>query len=144
VADFVKAGADWVSVHVEASPHLHRTLQQIRHLGAKAGVVLNPHTSEESIRHVLPDADLVLVMSVNPGFGGQSFISSAYQKIRDIKILVASRAVEVSVDGGVKRDNAGALARAGASVLVAGSAVFGTPDPAQAVRELRSASEVAK
>jgi ribulose-phosphate 3-epimerase len=144
VDTYVRAGADWVTVHVEACTHLQRALSLIREAGARAGVALNPGTSPECLRYVLDDLDLVLVMSVNPGFGGQSFISSAYQKIRDIKILVASRAVEVSVDGGVKRDNAGALARAGASVLVAGSAVFGTPDPAQAVRELRSASEVAK
>jgi ribulose-phosphate 3-epimerase len=107
-------------------------------------VALNPGTSSEGLRYVLDDLDLVLVMSVNPGFGGQSFIPSAYQKIRDIRTLVGSRTIEVSVDGGVKRDNAGALVQAGASVLVAGSAVFGSPDPAQAVRELRSASEVAK
>ena len=93
---------------------------------------------------MLDDLDLVLVMSVNPGFGGQTFIASAYQKIRDIRSLVGSRVIEVSVDGGVKRDNAAALAQAGASVLVAGSAIFGSPDAAQAVRELRSASEVAK
>jgi len=144
VDTYVRAGADWVTVHVEACTHLQRALAQIREAGAKAGVALNPGTSPDSLRYVLDDLDLVLVMSVNPGFGGQSFISSAYQKIRDIRSLIVSRAVEVSVDGGVKRDNAGALVRAGASVLVAGSAVFGSPDAAQAVRDLRSASEVAK
>ena len=96
------------------------------------------------LQYVLDDLDLVLVMSVNPGFGGQSFIPTAYAKIREIRTLLGDRPVEVSVDGGVKRGNAGALAKAGASVLVAGSAIFGSPDPAQEVRALRSASEVAK
>jgi len=144
VETYVRAGADWVTVHLEACTHLQRTLAQIREAGARAGVALNPGTSPEGLRYVLDDLDLVLVMSVNPGFGGQTFIASAYQKIRDIRSLVGSRVIEVSVDGGVKRDNAAALAQAGASVLVAGSAIFGSPDAAQAVRELRSASEVAK
>ena len=144
VETYVRAGADWVTVHLEACTHLQRTLAQIREAGARAGVALNPGTSPEGLRYVLDDLDLVLVMSVNPGFGGQTFIASAYQKIRDIRSLVGSRATEVSVDGGVKRDNAATLAQAGASVLVAGSAIFGSPDAAQAVRDLRSASEVAK
>ena len=144
VETYVRAGADWVTVHLEACTHLQRTLALVREAGARAGVALNPGTSPEGLRYVLDDLDLVLVMSVNPGFGGQTFIASAYQKIRDIRSLVGPRAIEVSVDGGVKRDNAAALAQAGASVLVAGSAIFGSPDAAQAVRELRSASEVAK
>lgn len=127
VADFVRAGADWVSVHVEASPHLQRTLQQIRGLGAKAGVVLNPHTSEEAIRYVLGDLDLVLVMSVNPGFGGQSFIPGALPKLAALRAAIDARGLDVAleVDGGVAAATAGEVARAGARVLVAGSAIFG-------------------
>jgi ribulose-phosphate 3-epimerase len=127
VEDFRKAGADWISVHVEASPHLHRTLQQLRALGARAGAVLNPHTSEESIRHVLGDLDLVLVMSVNPGFGGQSFIPSALPKLRALREAIDRQglAVELEVDGGVHAGTAAQVVEAGARVLVAGSAVFG-------------------
>lgn len=126
VAEFAKAGADRISVHVEASPHLHRTLQQIRAAGAKAGVVLNPHTSEEQIRHVLPDLDLVLVMSVNPGFGGQSFIPSALPKIAALRQMIdrAGLPVEIEVDGGISKATSRSVIDAGASVLVAGSAVF--------------------
>ena len=132
VEDFAKAGADGISVHVEASPHLHRTVQQIRSLGKKAGVVLNPHTSEESIRHVIGDVDLVLVMSVNPGFGGQSFIPSALPKLRALREMIdrSGRDVELEVDGGVAPGGtAKAVIEAGASVLVAGSAVFGRAAP---------------
>lgn len=144
VDTYVRAGADLVTVHVEACRHLQRCLSQIREAGARAGVALNPATPPEEIRYILDDLDLVLVMSVNPGFGGQSFIPTSYAKIQEIRGLLDGRAVEVSVDGGVKRDIAGALAKAGASVLVAGSAIFGSPDPAQEVQALRSASEVAK
>jgi ribulose-phosphate 3-epimerase len=133
VEDFQKAGADWISVHVEASPHLHRTVQQIKALGAKAGVVLNPHTSEESIRHVIGDVDLVLVMSVNPGFGGQSFIPSALPKLRAIRAMIdaAGRDVALEVDGGVSPATAQKVVDAGARVLVAGSAVFGAVKPGE-------------
>jgi ribulose-phosphate 3-epimerase len=124
---FRHAGADRISVHVEASPHLHRTLQHIRALGARAGAVLNPHTSEETLRHVLGDLDLVLVMSVNPGFGGQSFIPSALPKLRALRAAVDAAGLDVAieVDGGVAPATAGAVVAAGARVLVAGSAVFG-------------------
>jgi ribulose-phosphate 3-epimerase len=127
VADFAAAGADIISVHVEASPHLHRTLQQIRGLGKKAGVVLNPHTSEETIKYILPECDLVLVMSVNPGFGGQKFISNVIPKIAAIREMAESQRVhvDIEVDGGVGVGTAGRVARAGAGVLVAGNAVFG-------------------
>ncbi|MEO5728583.1 MAG: ribulose-phosphate 3-epimerase [Byssovorax sp.] len=127
VEDFCKAGASFLSVHVEASPHLHRTVQQIKAHGAKAGVVLNPHTSEESIRHVIDDVDLVLVMSVNPGFGGQSFIPAALPKLRAIRAMIdrSGRDVMLEVDGGVSAATSGAVVGAGARVLVAGSAVFG-------------------
>jgi ribulose-phosphate 3-epimerase len=127
VESFRKAGADRISVHVETSPHLHRTLQQIRGLGAKAGVVLDPHTSEDSIRYVLGDLDLVLVMSVNPGFGGQSFIPSALPKLRALRSAIDAAGLDVAleVDGGVAPGTAGAVVAAGGRVLVAGSAVFG-------------------
>jgi ribulose-phosphate 3-epimerase len=144
VETYVRAGADLVTVHIEACRHLQRCLAHIREAGARAGVALNPGTPPMDLQYVLDDLDLVLVMSVNPGFGGQSFVPTAYAKIREIRTLLGDRPVEVSVDGGVKRGNAGALAKAGASVLVAGSAIFGSPDPAQEVRALRSASEVAK
>jgi ribulose-phosphate 3-epimerase len=144
VETYVKAGADYLTVHAEASPHLERILSQIREAGAKAGVALNPSTPPEVLEYVLEDLDLVLVMSVNPGFGGQSFIPTAYEKIRRLRTLLGGRDVLVSVDGGVKVDNAEPLARAGATVLVAGSSIFGAPDPGAAVAALRSASEVAK
>jgi ribulose-phosphate 3-epimerase len=124
---FRKAGADWISVHVEASPHLHRTLQHLRSIGARAGVVLNPHTSEDEIRYVLGDLDLILVMSVNPGFGGQSFIPSALPKLRALSSAIVSGGHDVvlEVDGGVAESTSRAVVDAGARVLVAGSAVFG-------------------
>jgi ribulose-phosphate 3-epimerase len=139
VPDFVAAGADMVTVHVEACPHLQRSLAQIRELGAKAGVSLNPSTSPETLRYVLDDLDLVLVMSVNPGFGGQAFLPGTYPKLRELRRLLDGRAVDVSVDGGVKVDNARALAEHGASTLVAGSAIFGAPDPAAVIAKIRAA-----
>jgi ribulose-phosphate 3-epimerase len=139
---YVKAGADFVTVHAEACTHLQRALSQIREAGARAGVALNPSTPPEVLQYVLDDLDLVLVMSVNPGFGGQSFIPTAYEKIRRTRALLAGRDVLVSVDGGVKASNAPLLAQAGATVLVAGSSIFGAPDPGAAVATLRSASEV--
>src|SRR5499433_3446257 len=140
IEDFVRAGADLLTVHVEACPHLHRTLQQIKDAGAKAGVALNPSTPPDAIEWVLDSLDLILVMSVNPGFGGQSFIPSSYAKVRQIRTLVGARPIEVSVDGGVSHNTAGGLAKAGATALVAGSAIFGAQDPAQAVKDLRSAA----
>ncbi|HYE91018.1 MAG TPA: ribulose-phosphate 3-epimerase, partial [Terriglobales bacterium] len=140
VGDFIKAGADAVTVHAEATAHLQRVLAQIREGGARAGVALNPATPVDVLAHVLDDLDLVLVMSVNPGFGGQKFIPSALEKVRKIKAMLGTRPVELSVDGGVKRELVGPLAEAGATMLVAGSAVFGAPDPAAAVRELRQAA----
>jgi|SRR5437899_249716 len=140
VGDFVRAGADIVTVHVEASPHLQRTLAQIRELGARAGVALNPATNPETLSYVLDDLDLVLMMSVNPGFGGQTFIPAVLPKVRHVRTLLGSRNVEVSVDGGVKIEHAAPLARHGASVLVAGSAIFGQPDPAAVIRKMREAA----
>ena len=141
LADFAKAGADMLTVHVEACPHLQRTLTQIRELGAKAGVALNPATPPTALEYVLDDLDLVLVMSVNPGFGGQKFIPSMYPKIRQVRTMLGARPVDVSVDGGVNLEHARPLADHGVSVLVAGSAIFGAPDPAEMVKRLRSAAE---
>lgn len=126
VADFIAAGADRVSVQVESTTHLQRTLQQIRDGGAKAGVVLNPHTPEDAVRYVLDDVDLILVMSVNPGFGGQSFLPSVLPKVAAIRELVrrSGRDIRIQVDGGVSVATAPAAVDAGADVLVAGSAVF--------------------
>ena len=140
VAEFVAAGADMVTVHVEACTHLQRTLAHIRELGARAGVALNPSTPPSALEYILDDLDLVLVMSVNPGFGGQSFIPSAHRKIRELRKLLGTRLVDVSVDGGVKAGLAKSLAEDGASTLVAGSAVFGAADPAAAVRAIRAAA----
>ena len=141
---YIRAGADLVTVHLEACLHLQRTLTQIRDAGARSGVALNPSTLPGLVEYVLDDLDLILVMSVNPGFGGQSFIPTTYAKLRHLRGLVGGRGIELSVDGGVGPGNAAALAQAGAGVLVAGSAIFGAPDPGEAVRILRSASEVAK
>jgi len=141
---YAGAGAGLITVHAEACVHLQRILTQIREAGARPGVALNPSTPPGALEYVLDDLGLVLIMSVNPGFGGQEFIPTTYAKLRQLKALLGSRPVEVSVDGGVNQDNAALLVKAGASVLVAGSAIFSTPDPALAVRGLRSASEVAK
>jgi ribulose-phosphate 3-epimerase len=121
---FAKAGADIITVHVEAGPHLHRSLQAIRALGKKAGVTLNPGTPESSIEPVLDLVDLILVMSVNPGFGGQAFIPYAAEKIRRLQAMAGGRPIDIEVDGGITAQTAAAVAQAGANVLVAGSAVF--------------------
>ena len=121
---FAKAGCDHITVHAEAGPHLHRSLQAIRALGKKAGVTMNPATPVESIEHVIDIVDLVLIMSVNPGFGGQAFIPSALGKISDLRAMVAGRPIDIEVDGGVGPDVSGQLAAAGANAFVAGSAVF--------------------
>lgn len=138
---FADAGADILSVHVETCPHLHRTVQHIRGLGKKAGVVLNPHTPEESIRYVLDNIDLVLVMSVNPGFGGQAFIPGVLSKIRALREMIdaTGRDIALEVDGGVAPGTAEQVVEAGARVLVAGSAVFNQPDYAEAIRSIRAA-----
>ncbi len=129
LAAFAEAGADLIAVHVEAGPHLHRSLQAIRALGKKAGVVLNPATPASSVRHVIDLVDLVLVMSVNPGFGGQAFIPSAIDKIAELKAMIGDRPIRIEVDGGINPETAALVAAAGADTLVAGSAVFkGGPD----------------
>jgi ribulose-phosphate 3-epimerase len=121
---FAKAGADIITVHVEAGPHVHRSLQAIRALGKKAGVTMNPGTPVGSIEHVIDLVDLILIMSVNPGFGGQKFIADAVEKIARCKALAAGRPIDIEVDGGVTPETASEIVRAGANVLVAGSAVF--------------------
>jgi ribulose-phosphate 3-epimerase len=140
LADFASAGADILTVHVEACSHLQRVLAQVRELGMRAGAALNPATPPETLEYVVGDLDLVLVMSVNPGFGGQRFIPAVLPKVRKVRTVLAGRSVEVSVDGGVKLEHARSLAEHGASVLVAGSAVFGADDPGGMVRRLRQAA----
>jgi ribulose-phosphate 3-epimerase len=142
VEAFAKAGAANITVHVEASPHLHRTLQQIRATGATAGVSLNPHTPEDSVEYVLETVDLILVMTVNPGFGGQSFIEACLPKIDKLAGWIAKRGLQarVEVDGGIAPETAKRVVDAGASVLVAGTAVFGRKDYAEAIRALREAA----
>jgi ribulose-phosphate 3-epimerase len=124
LAEFAEAGADLITVHAEAGPHLHRSLQTIRNLGKKVGVALNPSTPESAIAYILDMVDLVLVMSVNPGFGGQSFIPESVDKVARIKAMIGDRPIHIEVDGGVTPATAPALVRAGADVLVAGSSVF--------------------
>ena len=143
---FAKAGADIITVHVESGPHVHRTLQAIRALGKKAGVTLNPGTPESTIEHVIDLVDLVLVMSVNPGFGGQKFIASTVEKVSRLRALAAGRPIDIEVDGGVTADNAAQLARAGANVLVAGSAAFkGGRDAYRAnIAAIRNAASTAR
>lgn len=130
LADFAQGGADIITVHAEAGPHLHRSLQAIRALGKKAGVALNPATPISAIQHVIDDVDLVLVMSVNPGFGGQKFIPESLNKIRQAKALIGGRDIDLEVDGGIDAGNARAIVEAGANVLVAGSAVYAGNDRA--------------
>lgn len=139
---FAKAGADILSVHVEACPHLHRTIQLIKEQGVKAGVVLNPHTPVRQIEHVLEDLDLVLLMTVNPGFGGQSFISSVLPKIRQVKEMAEQKGLAdllIEVDGGVNKNTARQCIEAGANLLVAGSAVYNEKDRKKAISDIKGA-----
>ena len=140
---FADAGADVISVHIEACAHLHRALAEIRRLGMRAGVALNPQTPEGGLQYVIDEVDLILVMSVNPGFSGQSFIPSALNKIRAIRAMVdeAGRAVDIEVDGGVDPDTVGGVRAAGATVVVAGNSVFGQPNRRSAIAALRAAAE---
>ena len=136
---FAQLGAGLITVHAEAGVHLHRVVQQIKELGVKAGVALNPGTPLSAIIHVLEDVDLILVMTVNPGFGGQPFIPTMLPKIRELRQLIAAQdlAVDIQVDGGINLQTAPQVVAAGANVLVAGSAVFGSPDPGRMIAELR-------
>ena len=138
IPDFVKAGADLITVHAEADKHLDRLLQLIKSFGVKAGVALNPSTPESVIEYVLDKIDLVLVMTVNPGFGGQSFIPAQLEKMRRIKKIIGDRPIELEVDGGVNPETAKLCRAAGADVLVAGSAVFGAKDYAANIRALKA------
>jgi len=145
IAEFAAAGADYLTVHVEACPHLHRTVQSIKERGVKAGVTLNPATSLHTIEEILPEVDLVLIMSVNPGFGGQKFISSCLKKITAAREMIdrsGSHAL-LEVDGGVKVENAAQVLAAGADVLVAGSAIFSSRDYAATIAALRAAGQPA-
>jgi ribulose-phosphate 3-epimerase len=142
IADFKKAGADVLTVHYEACPHLHSTLQQIKAQGMKAGVALNPHTSVALLKDVIKDIDVVCIMSVNPGFGGQKFIEHTYEKVRALKqmIVEAGATTLIEIDGGVTENNAAALVKAGADVLVAGTTVFKAADPKAMIVTLKNAS----
>ena len=139
--DFIDAGSDNLTVHVEACRHLHRTIQSIKDAGVRASVVLNPATSLHALDEILPEVDMVLLMSVNPGFGGQRFLPATLDKIRALKAQISERRlpVAIEVDGGVKADNAAEICAAGADVLVAGTAIFGQPDYGAAIRALRAA-----
>ncbi|MGI6703117.1 MAG: ribulose-phosphate 3-epimerase [Clostridia bacterium] len=139
INDFASAGADIITVHWEACGHIHRTISNIKELGKKAGISINPATPPEVLRIMLPEVDLVLVMSVNPGFGGQKFIPSSLDKIARLKNMKedGGYSFEIEVDGGVNLENAGALAQAGATVLVAGSSVYGAPSAEDRVREFK-------
>ncbi|HRX31650.1 MAG TPA: ribulose-phosphate 3-epimerase [Tenuifilaceae bacterium] len=138
---FKQAGADWLTVHYEACTHLHRTLSEIRNQGMKAGVALNPHTPVESLTDILEMADMVLIMSVNPGFGGQKFIANTYSKINRLRKMIESRglATLIQVDGGVDTTNAAELYKAGVNVLVAGSSVFKSDNPLATIEALKNA-----
>jgi len=145
IDDFARAGADWITVHVEACPHLHRTISRIKELGKKAGAVLNPATPLASLDEILADLDLVMLMSVNPGFGGQSFIRSSISKIRNLRKMIAERGLEVGieVDGGVSPITIEDVAGAGGNIFVAGSAVFGQPDYAEVIGHMKSLCQAA-
>ncbi|MCX5877326.1 MAG: ribulose-phosphate 3-epimerase [Deltaproteobacteria bacterium] len=141
--DFANAGADWITVHVETGYHLHRTIHRIKELGKKAGAVLNPATPLTSLEEILPDLDLVMLMTVNPGFGGQSFIDSSLAKIRQLKKMIDDRGLQVGieVDGGVSPKTIAPIAAAGANIFVAGSAVFGKDDYGKVIGELKSLAQ---
>jgi ribulose-phosphate 3-epimerase len=138
LADFAQGGADIITVHAEAGPHLHRSVQAIKALGKKAGVALNPATPVSAVAHVIDDINLLLVMTVNPGFGGQSFIPASIGKIREARALIGHRPIDLEVDGGITADNARAVVDAGANVLVAGSSIFAGNDPATYAARIRA------
>jgi ribulose-phosphate 3-epimerase len=142
VESFVEAGARMVSIHIEADPHAHRTLTAIRAAGAQAGIAINPATSLSALEEAIKFVDFVLVMSVNPGFGGQEFISSSLDKVRRLRKMLDERGskARIEIDGGIDQDNVAEVAGAGAEIIVSGSAIFGAPDPAVAFRDLREAT----
>jgi ribulose-phosphate 3-epimerase len=137
---FQKAGAGIISVHVETCPNLHRTIQQIKDLGCKAGVAINPHTAARELENIVEDVDLICVMSVNPGFGGQKFIENTYRKVEQLKGLITEKksSAKIEIDGGVTLDNARRLINAGADILVAGSFVFKASNPGETIRQLKA------
>ena len=137
--DFADAGADWITVHVEACRHLHRTIQRIKELGKKAGAVLNPATPLNTLDYVLEDVDLVMLMTVNPGFGGQSFITSGIEKVRQLKEMIDRKglSVGIEIDGGVSPETIGPIAKAGANIFVAGSAIFGKDNYAAEIKKMK-------
>ena len=141
---YKEAGADWLSVHYETCQHLHSSVNRIKKLGLKAGVVINPHNPVSLLADIIPDADFVLLMSVNPGFGGQKFINSTYRRLQELSELKAKMNPEllIEVDGGVDASNAGMLAKAGANILVAGSAVFGSKNPIQTIAQIKKAATI--
>ncbi|WP_282019697.1 ribulose-phosphate 3-epimerase [Planomicrobium okeanokoites] len=145
IEDFAKAGADYITVHVEASPHLHRTIQLIRSFGVKPGVVLNPHTPVEAILPILEDIDLVLFMTVNPGFGGQKFIASVLPKVEQLSKIIKEKGLEIDIeiDGGINEETIVDCARAGANVFVAGSAIYGKEDRTKALQSIKKAGQEA-
>jgi ribulose-phosphate 3-epimerase len=145
IEDFARAGADWITVHVEACPHLHRTIGRIKELGKKAGAVLNPATPLGTLDEILGDVDLVMLMSVNPGFGGQSFIRSSINKIINLRKMIEERGLDVGieVDGGVSPATIADVAGAGGNIFVAGSAVFGQQDYAKVIRQMKSIATAA-
>ena len=146
VETFAKAGADYITVHVEASPHLHRTIQMIRNAGAKPGVVLNPHTPIEAILPILSEVDLVLFMTLNPGFGGQAFIPEVLDKVSALRAIIDEKGydIDIEIDGGINEETIQDAVRAGANVFVAGSAIFNKEDRAKALQGIRAAGERAK
>jgi len=137
IPEFATLMPQYITVHYETCTHLHRTVWQIKELGIKAGISLNPHTPVDSLCHVIDDIDLLLIMSVNPGFGGQSFIPQMFEKIRLAQRLIGQRAIELQVDGGVSVDNVGAVVQAGATMIVAGSAIFQSENPEAYINKLR-------
>jgi ribulose-phosphate 3-epimerase len=145
IDNFAKAGADWITVHVEACPHLHRTIGRIKEMGKKAGAVLNPATPLVSLDEILADVDLVMLMSVNPGFGGQSFIRSSVNKIKTLRRMIDQRGLEVGieVDGGIGPETIAEVASAGANIFVSGSAVFGQQDYAGVIQAMKSIGKAA-
>jgi ribulose-phosphate 3-epimerase len=141
-AEFVKAGANMVSIHIEADPHIHRTLAAIREAGGRAGIAINPGTPLGALEEALPFADFILLMSVNPGFGGQKFIKTSLDKLRRLKMMILERGLQtrIEIDGGVDEHNINEIAAAGAEIAVAGSAIFGKENPTEAVRTLINAA----
>jgi ribulose-phosphate 3-epimerase len=141
IHDFIKAGSNYITVHVETCPHLHRTIQSIKEEGVKAGVTLNPATPLASVEEIIGEVDLLLIMSVNPGFGGQSFIPSVLEKLRRARTMIDQRGakVELEIDGGIKVENVAAIAQAGADILVSGSAIFQSKDYKDTIQKMRQA-----